>query len=248
MWKWLIEIIKAVEIDMSFNASGVELAAIFRTLGRREETDEEFYYKQQQRYMEMATAEQVKIVRERSGMGMMECNSALDEANGDIEGALDVLRTRTASVTVSPTRLANEGLIHSYVHTNGKVAAIVEVNCTTDFVAKSDEFKELAHNIALQITAAGPQWVSQEEVPQDIIDHEASIYVAQAAAAGKPEAIQTKIAEGKLKKFLSESCLLSQKSIKDDKKTIQSMISELSAKVGEPIIVRRFERYQLGVN
>ena len=177
---------------------------------------------------------------------MLECSSALTEADGEIEKAIDILRTKTASIVVNPDKEAKEGLVHTYTHQGGKLAVMVEVNCATDFVGKSPAFGELVHNIALQIAASSPQWVSPEQVPQEVIDREKAIYKGQ--VADKSVQLQEKIAEGKLRKFFGEKCLMKQKSIKDDKTTVEQLVQQLAGQVKEPITIARFHRYQLGVS
>lgn len=192
------------------------------------------------------TAEKVKELREKTGAGMMECKKALVESNGDFEKAIDILRQRgLATASKKAGRIASEGLIESYIHM-GKIGTIIEINCETDFVARTDEFKELAKDIAMHITAANPQYLSREEVPADVLEREKEIYKAQ--VVNKPPQVIEKIIEGKLEKFFSETCLLDQVFIKDpeQKKTIKDLVNEKIARFGENIIIRRFARFQLG--
>lgn len=192
------------------------------------------------------TAEKVKELREKTGAGMMECKKALVESKGDFEKAIDILRQRgLATASKKAGRIASEGLIESYIHM-GKIGTIIEINCETDFVARTDEFKELAKDIAMHITAANPQYLSREEVPADILEREKEIYRAQ--VLNKPPQVIEKIIEGKLEKFFSETCLLDQIFIKDpeQKKTIKDIVNEKIARFGENIVIRRFARFQLG--
>jgi elongation factor Ts len=177
---------------------------------------------------------------------MMECKKALTESNGDIEKALDLLRQKgLASALKKAGRIASEGLIDSYIHM-GKIGTIVEVNCETDFVARTDDFRELVKDIAMHIAAANPQFLSREEVPQNVLEHEKEIYRAQ--VSGKPANVVEKIIEGKLEKFYTDTCLLDQIFIKDpdQKKRIHDLVTDKIAKLGENIVIRRFARFQLG--
>jgi elongation factor Ts len=196
--------------------------------------------------MTTISAESVKNLREKTGAGMMECKKALTESNGDFEKAIDLLRQKgLASALKKAGRTASEGLIESYIHM-GKIGTMVEVNCETDFVARTDDFRELVKDIAMHIAAANPQYLSRTEVPQDVLKREKEIYRAQ--VAGKPANIVEKIVEGKLEKFYTDTCLLDQIFIKDpdQKKKIQDLVTEKVAKLGENIIIRRFSRFQLG--
>jgi len=196
--------------------------------------------------MTIISAESVKNLREKTGAGMMECKKALTESSGDFEKAVDLLRQKgLASALKKVGRTASEGLIESYIHM-GKIGAMVEVNCETDFVARTDDFRELVKDIAMHIAAANPQYLSRADVPQNVLEREREIYRAQ--VAGKPSQIVEKIVEGKLEKFYADACLLDQIFIKDpdQKKKIQDLVTEKVAKLGENIIVRRFTRFQLG--
>jgi elongation factor Ts len=196
--------------------------------------------------MTTISTEMVKNLREKTGAGMMECKKALTESNGDFEKAIDVLRQKgLASALKKSGRTASEGLIYSYIHM-GKIGAMVEVNCETDFVARTDDFKELVKDIAMHIAAATPLYLSRDGVPQEIIEREKEIYRAQ--VTDKPPHIVEKIVEGKLEKFYTDTCLLDQLFIKDpeQKKRIKDIISEKIARLGENIIIRRFVRFQLG--
>lgn len=192
-------------------------------------------------------AKLVKTLREMTGAGMLECKSALEEANGDLELAVEILRKKgVAKAAKKAGRETKEGLIHSYIHAGGRIGVLLELNCETDFVARNDLFKELANEIALQIAAMKPQYVKREDVPREVVEKEGEIAREAAIAEGKPPHIAEKIAEGKLEKFYKEVCLYEQPYIKDDKKTIEELIKEYIAKIGENIQVRRFCRYELG--
>jgi elongation factor Ts len=193
------------------------------------------------------TADQVRELRERTGAGMMECKKALQEAGGDFEKAIDALRkSGIAKAEKRSGRDAAEGLIESYIHPGNRVGVLIEVNCETDFVARTDEFSALVRDIAMQVAAAGADYVRREEVAADRLDRERDIYAAQLREQGKPEPMILKIVEGKLNKFYSEVCLMEQPFIKDDKKTIGELVTEASSKTGENIVVRRFTRFRLG--
>lgn len=193
------------------------------------------------------TAAMVKELRERTGAGMMDCKKALVETNGDIEKAIDELRTKgLAKAAKKAGRVASEGVVASYIHGGGRIGVLVEVNCETDFVAKTDDFKSLVHDIAMQIAASSPEYVRREEVPEEVINHEREILKAQALEEGKPEKVAEKMIEGRLEKFFKEKCLLEQPFIKDPDKTVQELVHEHVAKIGENINVRRFVRYEVG--
>jgi len=194
----------------------------------------------------MITAEMVKELREKTGAGMMECKKALTESGGDMEKAMDALRQRgLASALKKASRQASEGVIGSYIHMD-KIGVLVEVNCETDFVARTDDFKSLAKDIAMHIAAASPLYVSKEDVPDDVVEREKAIYRSQ--VEGKPANVVEKIVEGKLEKFYSDVCLLEQVFVKDPegKKKIKDLLTESIAKLGENIVIRRFVRLQLG--
>lgn len=192
-------------------------------------------------------AKLVKTLREMTGAGMLECKSALEEANGDLELAIEILRKKgVAKAAKKSGRETKEGLIHAYIHPGGRVGVLLELNCETDFVARNELFKELANEIALQIAAMKPQYVKREDVPREVVEKEGEIAREAAIAEGKPPHIAEKIAEGKLEKFYKEVCLYEQPYIKDDKKTVEELIKEYIAKIGENIQVRRFCRYELG--
>ena len=195
-------------------------------------------------------AQDVKELRERTGAGMMDCKGALQEAGGDMEKAIEILRVKgQAKAAKRGGRAASEGLVVSYVHHNGKVGALVEVNCETDFVARNDEFIEFGREVAAHVAAAAPLYVAAEDVPDDIREAELRVFREQAAAEGKPEQVQTKIAEGRMRKWLEESVLLHQRHVNVDKhegRTIDEMRAALSAGTGENVVVRRFARFQIG--
>ncbi|MDI6744937.1 MAG: translation elongation factor Ts [Thermodesulfovibrionales bacterium] len=196
--------------------------------------------------MTTISADRVKELREKTGAGMMECKKALTESNGDFEKAIDCLRQKgLATAAKKASRGASEGLVSSYIHMD-KIGVLLEVNCETDFVAKTDDFKGLVKDIALHIAAANPSYLSHEDVPQDIIEREKDIYKAQ--VANKPPQIVEKIVEGKLDKFFSDMCLLEQAFVKDpeQKLKVKELVTEKIAKLGENIVIRRFVRFQLG--
>ncbi len=193
------------------------------------------------------TANDVKTLRERTGAGMMDCKNALVECNGDMEKAVDYLREKgIAKAAKKAGRIAADGIVDSYIHMGGRVGVLLEVNCETDFVAQGDKFKELVHDIALQIAAAAPSYVTKEEVPADVIEKEKAILKAQALEEGKPEKIVEKMVEGRIKTFYDENCLLCQKFVKDPSKTVEQLVIEATAQIGEKISVRRFVRYEMG--
>jgi elongation factor Ts len=195
------------------------------------------------------TAKMVKDLRDMTGLGMMDCKNALVETGGDVDNAVDFLRKKGAlKAAKREGRATTEGRIGSYIHMNGKIGVLLELNCESDFVAKTDEFGTLIKDLCMQVAASSPQWVSREEVPEDVVAKEKEIYMIQAKDAGKPEKILEKIAEGKLGKFYSEVCLLEQPFVKDTDKTVEEVIKDVIAKLGENIMVGRFVRFQLGQN
>lgn len=197
--------------------------------------------------MAVVSTELVKRLREKTGAGMMDCKRALEESNGDIDQAIEYLRKKGASVAAKRAdRVANQGVVEAYIHAGGRIGAMVELNCETDFVAKTPDFKQLAHDIAMQIAAMSPMYVSKEDVEQAVLDKEIEIYKTQAVNEGKPEQVAVKIAQGRLEKFYQEVCLLEQSFIKDSGKTIKDLLAEATGKVGEKIGVRRFQRFHLG--
>lgn len=193
------------------------------------------------------TAALVKELRERTGAGMMDCKKVLVETCGDIEKAIDELRTKgLAKAAKKAGRVASEGVVVSYIHGKGRIGVLVEVNCETDFVGNTDEFRQLAYDVAMQIAAANPSYLRREDVPTADLEKEREILKAQALEEGKPEKVIEKMVEGRIEKFYKENCLLEQSFIKDPDKTIQALIHENVAKIGENITVRRFARYELG--
>jgi elongation factor Ts len=193
------------------------------------------------------TAEQVRTLREKTGVGLMDCKEALKVSNGDMDKAVDHLREKgLAKAQKRVGRAATEGTISVYIHMGGKIATMVEVNCETDFVAKTDQFQAFAKDVAMQVTAANPTYVRREEVPEEVKEKEKEIYRKQAKESGKPDKILDKIAEGKLEKFYQESCLMEQPFIKNPDVTIKGLLEDLISKMGENILVRRFVRFQLG--
>ncbi len=193
------------------------------------------------------SAGQVKKLREVTGAGMMDCKKALTEAGGDMDRAVAILRERgLASARKRAGRSANQGVIESYIHFNKTVGVLVEVNCETDFVANTDELRTLARDVALHIASAMPQWVTREEVPEELLAAERRIYEAEARQAGKPEDKIPRIVDGKLEAFFKTTVLLDQLFVKETDKTVKQLVDEVSAKVGEKVAVRRFVRYKLG--
>lgn len=197
--------------------------------------------------MTTITADLVKQLRERTGVGMMECKKALAETAGDLEKAIDALRkSGAAKAATRAGRDAKEGLVEAYIHPGNRVGVLIEVNCETDFVARTNEYADLVRNVAMQAAAAGAEYVRREEVPAERIEREKAIFLAQLEGQNKPQAILDKIVEGKLDKFYAEVCLLEQTYIRDDKLTIGDLVKEASSKTGENIVVRRFTRFRLG--
>lgn len=193
------------------------------------------------------TASMVKELREKTGVGMMDCKEALKECGGDIAQAVDYLRKKgIATAQKRGGRATSEGQVQSYIHGGGKIGVLVEINSETDFSAKTDDFSEFVKNIAMHIAAANPICVDRESIPEDILEKEREIYATQARESGKPEKIIDKIVEGKMKKFYTEAALLDQQFVKNPDLTIQDLINEMMAKTGENIIIRRFTRYMLG--
>jgi elongation factor Ts len=197
--------------------------------------------------MEQITAKLVSELRERTGAGMMDCKSALKEAQGDLAEAEKVLRKQDkVKAAKKAGRSANQGAIQSYVHAGGRIGVLVEINCETDFAAASDDFKELARDIAMQIAASDPRFISREEVTPAVLESEREIYRAQVASLGKPAAVAEKIVEGKLTSFYSEACLYDQPFVKEPALTVRARMEKTIAKIGENVQVRRFVRYKLG--
>lgn len=193
------------------------------------------------------TAALVKELRERTGVGMMDCKKALAATEGDMDKAIDFLREKgLAAAAKKAGRIAAEGLVESYIHGGGRIGVLVEVNCETDFVAKTDAFKSLVKDIAMHIAAANPSYLRREEVPAAELEHEKMVLTEQARNEGKPEKIIEKMVTGRIEKYYKEVCLLEQPFVKDPDKTISDLITESIAKIGENIAIRRFTRYQLG--
>lgn len=197
--------------------------------------------------MAQITASLVKELREKTGSGMMDCKKALKESDGDLDKAVEYLRTKGLSDAAKKSdRIAAEGIVTSYIHAGGKIGVLVEVNSETDFVAKNEEFQELARDIAMHICASNPKYVSPDEVEQSVINSEKEIYIAKAKESGKPDHIIEKIVEGQINKFVNSICLLTQPFVKNPDLTVEQYIAEKIAKIGENIRVRRFCRYELG--
>jgi elongation factor Ts len=189
----------------------------------------------------------IKELREKTGVGIMDCKTALNECDGDLDKAIDFLRKKgIATAQKRGGRTASQGQIQSYIHAGGKIGVLVEVNCETDFSGKTDDFTDFVKDLAMQIAATNPVSVGREGIPQDLLDKEREIYATQARESGKPEKVLDRIVEGKLKKFFSEACLLEQPFVKNPDITVQDLLNELVAKTGENIVIRRFTRYQLG--
>jgi elongation factor Ts len=194
------------------------------------------------------TVETIKKLRDMTGAGMMDCKGALQEADGDLDKAFELLRLKgQATRDKRAGRAANQGRIESYIHFNSTVGSLVEVNCETDFVANTDDFRQLAKDLALHIASpAAPEYVSRDEIPAEVADAERAIFETQARELGKPDAVIPNIVEGKLKAFYEQTVLLDQAYVKDDSRTIQELLDEVSAKTGEKVAVRRFVRFKLG--
>jgi elongation factor Ts len=192
-------------------------------------------------------AQLVKELRERTGAGFSDCRTALVESSGDVERAIDILRRKgQAAAQKKAQREASEGLIGHYIHAGGKIGVVVEVNCESDFVARTDDFQRLCHDLAMHIAALDPRYVRREEVTPEILGHEREIYSEQARSTGKPEAVIEKIVNGKMEKFYEENCLYEQHFIKDESVTVSELINQMIAKLGENISVRRFVRLKVG--
>ncbi|WP_338555985.1 translation elongation factor Ts [Paenibacillus sp. KS-LC4] len=193
------------------------------------------------------SASAVKELRERTGAGMLDCKKALDHTDGDITKAIEFLREKGLAAAANKAgRIATEGVVESYIHAGGRIGVLVEVNCETDFVAKTDQFREFARDIAMQIAAANPKFVRREEVPGDELEKEREILRAQALNEGKPEKIVDKMVEGRISKYYEEYCLLEQSFIKNPDQTVSELLNEKINKIGENISIRRFVRYELG--
>jgi len=195
----------------------------------------------------MFTSSDVMALREKTGVGMMDCKKALTESDGNMEKAVEILREKgMASAAKKSSRIAAEGIVDSYIHMGGKVGVLVEVNCETDFVARGDQFKNLVHDIALHIAAAKPEYVTKEEVPQELLEKEKEILRVQALNEGKPAAIIERMVEGRIKKYYQDFCLLNQSFIKDPSKTIEQLVTDAIITIGEKISIRRFIRFEMG--
>lgn len=193
------------------------------------------------------TAQQVKELRERTGAGMMDCKKALQEVAGDMEQAADFLRKKgLADAAKKSGRIASEGLVHSYIHGGGRIGVLVEVNCETDFVARTDKFQEFVNNVALHIAAANPNWLDAESVPGDALEKEKKFLTEQAAESGKSAAVIEKMVEGRIKKYLKENCLVDQPFVKDPDVTVGEYLKRMISEIGENIRIRRYVRFQLG--
>jgi elongation factor Ts len=193
------------------------------------------------------SVELVRDLRQRTGAGVVDCKKALQEAKGNVDAAIDYLRRKgLATAAKKAGRIATDGLVSSYIHAGGKMGVLVEVNCETDFVAKTEDFQAFVKNIAMHIAAANPQYIKREEIPQEVLEKERDIYHTQAVEGGKPQKVIDKIVEGKLERFFSEVCLLEQTFIKDSDLTIKELLEAMIAKIGENISIRRFSRFQLG--
>jgi len=193
------------------------------------------------------TSQMVKELREKTNAGMMDCKKALTETGGEMDKAVDLLRQKGLAVAAKRAdRVTSEGVVECYIHAGGKLGVMVEVGCETDFVAKTDDFKAFARDIAMHVAAVSPVAVSRDQVPADLVDREKAIYVKQAQESGKPDNIIEKIVTGKLEKFVSEICLLEQKFVKNPDLTVQDLLNELVAKMGENISIKRFARFQVG--
>jgi elongation factor Ts len=193
------------------------------------------------------TTAMVKELREETGAGVLDCKKALQETDGDFDKAVEYLRQKgLAAAAKRADRVANEGTIGSYVHAGSRVAALVEVNCETDFVAMTDDFLALAHDLAMQVVAAKPKYLLPEDIPAEVLEAEKGNYRAQLEDSGKPEHVVDKIVEGKLKKYYQEVCLMQQPFIKDEGLTVQDVVTQVVAKLGENVVVRRFVRFEMG--
>lgn len=193
------------------------------------------------------TSTMVRELREKTNAGMMDCKKALQETGGDMEKAVDLLRKKGLAVAMKRAgREATEGAVHAYIHAGGKIGVLVEVNCETDFAARSEDFQTFVKDLAMHIAATNPLGIQREDVPQDVVERERAIYVEQAKESGKPANIVEKMVEGKMRKFYEENVLMEQAFVKDPDKTIADYLNELIAKTGERVVIRRFVRYQLG--
>jgi elongation factor Ts len=193
------------------------------------------------------SASDVKRLRDQTGAGMMECKKALQESGGDFDRAQEILRERgLAGVEKRKGRVAGDGVVDSYIHGEGRIGVLVEVNCETDFVARTAEFRELAREVAMQVAALSPRWVSRDEVPEDVVESERKVYAERARQEGKPEKVLDKSVDGLLESFYKTTVLLDQPYIREGSKTVDDLVKDVATKVGENVVVRRFVRYQLG--
>ncbi len=191
--------------------------------------------------------ELVKDLRQRTGAGIVDCKTALQEAQGDVDGAIEYLRRKgLATAAKKAGRIATDGLVSSYIHAGGKMGVLAEINCETDFVAKTEDFQTFVKNMAMHIAAANPQYIRREEIPEEVLEREKRIYRSQALDSGKPEKVIDKIVQGKMERFYSEVCLLEQTYFKDSDLTVKEVLDTMIGKVGENINIRRFTRFQLG--
>ncbi|MGH2568455.1 MAG: translation elongation factor Ts [Bacteroidota bacterium] len=197
--------------------------------------------------MTAISSDLVKQLRDKTGAGMMDCKRALEETGGDMEKAIEHLRKKGAATAARRAdKSANQGVIESYIHAGGRIGAIVELNCETDFVAKTPDFKQLAHDIAMQIAAMNPRYISRDQIDKAVVEKEVEIYKSQSMHEGKPPNIAEKVAQGRLEKYYQEVCLMEQSFIKDSGKTIKDLLDDQTGKVGEKVVIRRFTRFQLG--
>ena len=195
----------------------------------------------------MISKEMVKALRERTGAGVLDCKRALEETGGDLEEATRLLRQRGLAIAAKKAgRLAQEGLVEAYIHAGGRLGALVEINCETDFVARTEEFQRLAHDLAMQVVASNPQYLRPEDIPPEVIEEKKRLFLSELEGQNKPEHLWERIVEGKLERYYDQVCLLRQPFIKDEGLTVEEVITEGIAKLGENIVVRRFVRYELG--
>ena len=193
------------------------------------------------------TTEMIKQLRELTGAGVLDCKKALEETNGDFEAASEILKQKgLAAAAKKVDRDAGDGLVEAYIHAGSKLGVLVEINCETDFVARTEEFQAFCHDVAMQIAAANPSWVSRSDVPKEVLAEQKDAIRAEMAGENKPEHVMERIMEGKLAKFYQENCLLDQAFIKDDEQTIQQLLTGTIAKLGENIVIKRFARFQIG--
>lgn len=195
----------------------------------------------------MIGKEMVKALRERTGAGVLDCKRALEETGGDLEEATRLLRQRGLAIAAKKAgRLAEEGLVEAYIHAGGRLGALVEINCETDFVARTEEFQRIAHDLAMQVVASNPHYLRPEDVPPEVIEEKKRLFLSELEAQNKPEHLWERIVEGKLERYYDQVCLLRQPFIKDEGLTVEEVITEGIAKLGENIVIRRFARYELG--